>query len=246
MTDRPHRGAIDYEQLGRYFRALSVPARVLLLHKLQVPQAPTEISLPPFRKDPGRRADRTISRQAVEGHLKTLEMAGLVRSRAGTREGQPVREYVVDQPRLFVAVDEMRRLSLIQLGAGGEPLRSAVGGTVEGDRPKAPPALPKGPSLALVSGPREGDCFALEGGGPWTLGRSRTSHVTLDYDPFVSSANTEVWRSGDRFFVRSLPTSRNGTTLNWRLLQRGEDAPLVPGDTIGAGRSLLVFRLAQA
>lgn len=242
MADRPHRGAIDYERLGHYLRALSVPTRILLLQKLQLPHTPAEIQLPPFRRDPGLRGDRVLSRQTVEEHLRKLADVGLVRSRPARRGGQAAREYVVNQERLFTMVDEVRRLALIR-GAPSAPTGTRSRGATmmaEGEAPKV--ELPAGPSLVLVAGPFEGKAFSLAGPGPWLVGRSKDAHVSIDYDPFVSSRNTELAREESRFVLRSLPESRNGTTLNWRLLARGETVALAPGDTIGVGRSLLVAR----
>lgn len=243
MPDRPHAGAIDVERLGQYLRALSVPTRILLLQKLQLPHTPAEVKLPPFRRDAGLRGDRTLSRQTVESHLRKLEAAGLVRSRPARRGGQAAREYLVNQERLFTLVDEVRRLALIRPAAGEGTMgtRSRPATAHHGD-PGDAPALPRGPALVLVAGPLEGKAFPLEGAGPWVLGRSRGADACLDYDPFVSSRNTEVAREGAGFAVRSLPESRNGTTLNWRLLGKGERAPLAAGDTLGVGRSLLVAR----
>ncbi len=249
---RAYQGEIDYERLGAYLRTLSVPTRILLLQKLQHPQAPSEIELPPFRKHRDWQEDRTLSRQAVEGHLKKLEEVGLVRSREGDREGQPVREYLLDSARLFVMVDELRRLSLLR------PAPSVAGGwagatgdmqTVDRDGGSSAVELPEGPALVLVSGPLEGTVFPFEGEGPWVVGRSTAAAASISHDPYVSGQNAEVWRGdegteegGDGWFIRDLPSSSNGTALNWRLLEKGEAAQLKPGDTVGVGRSLLVFR----
>lgn len=243
VTDRPYRGQIDYERLGAYLRVLGVPTRVLLLHKLQVPRAAGEIQLPAFRRARDHRDDRPISRGGVEKHLAALEEAGLVRSRATTREGKPAREYVVNPARLFVIVDELRRLSLLR------PPPTAVSewtapadGTVPRPGAEGGAALPDGPALVLASGPSEGTPLPLEGEGPWTVGRGASCEIVIPHDPFVSQANCVLRAEGRRFFLRDLPTATNGTTLNWRLLPRGAEAPLVPGDTVGVGRSLLVFR----
>lgn len=243
LPDRPHTGAIDHERLGQYLRALSVPTRILLLQKLQLPHTPSEIKLPPFRKDADLRGDRTLSRQTVESHLLKLAEVGLVRSRPARRGGQEVREYVVNQERLFTMVDELRRLALIRAAASVAPVGTVTGAGTMAGAPE-PPAVqvPVGPCLLLVTGPYEGKAFPFAGAGPWVVGRSKDAQVSLDYDPFVSTRNTEVARDGARFALRSLPESRNGTTVNWRLLGKGEAVPLAAGDTIGVGRSLLVAR----
>lgn len=242
MADRPYRGPIDHERLGEHFRALSVPTRILLLTKLQLPRTPSEIELPPFRRDAGLRDDRALSRQAVQEHLDRLVEVGLVQARAARREGQAAREYFVDEARLFTLVDEVRRLALLRspVGTGGDTRKAAD--TADGEEHAEPPPLPAGPSIVLVSGPHEGRAFALAGEGPWTIGRARECSVPLEYDPFVSAHNSEIRRSGARFTLHALPDSRNGTAHNWRMLAPDAPATLAPGDTVGVGRSLLVVR----
>lgn len=243
MPDRPHAGAVDHERLGQYLRALSVPTRILLLQKLQLPHTPSEITLPPFRRDAGLRGDRALSRQTVETHLRKLEEVGLVRSRPSRRGGQAVREYLVNEERLFTLVDEVRRLALIRgVAMPGMATRSRPA-TMAKDAAPAEVELPGGPCLVLVSGPYEGKAFALAGAGPWVVGRAKDADVSVPYDPFVSARNTELRRDGAGFVARTLPASRNGTTLNWRLLGEGQEARLAAGDTLGVGRSLLVARL---
>lgn len=262
MADRPYRGPIDYEKLGHYLRALSVPTRILLLEKLQHPRTPSEIELPPFRRDADLRPDRVLSRQTVEQHLDVLEEAGLVRSRPAKRGGQSVTEFLVNQERLFTLVDEVRRLSLMRVAtgagagatgpatfrlrpretSGSRVLQDALPATVRADVDADPVLLPEGPSLVLVSGPLEGKAFPLAGAGSWRIGRAAEAEVSLAYDPFVSALNSEVVRDGDAFRLVALAGSKNGTTLNWRMLEPGKPVPLASGDAIGLGRSLVVAR----
>lgn len=243
MTVRAYRGPIDYERLGRYFRALSVPSRVLLLQLLQVPRTPSEIELPAFRRAREHRDDRIVSRQTVESHLKKLETAGLVRSRPAERDGQRVREYIVNAPRLFVVTDELRRLSLIQPAPGtAREWTTQEQGTHDATNIAELPPMPETPALVLASGPYEGRAFALEGPGPWTLGRAEACDVSLTFDPFVSSENCRIVRDDVGLILHSAPGATNGTTVNWRHLRDGGSTPLKPGDTIGVGRTLLVFR----
>lgn len=244
MSDRPYRGEIDFERLGRYCRILGVATRLQLLQKLQRPHAVADIRLAPFRMDRTRAPDRPLSRQAVETHLHKLEEIGFVRSRLVQREGRETNEYMVNQPRLFTLVDEMRRLSLMRpaadagLTAGRSHALTAQATSLAPSRR----AIPSGPCLVLVSGPLEGRSFPLEGDGPWLVGRAEAAAVSLEYDPFVSGRNAEVWTEGKKWFLHDLPGSRNGTMVNWRLLDEGEHTQLLPGDTVAFGRSLLVVR----
>lgn len=243
MGSRGGAAAIDYERLGVYLRALGVPTRLQLLHKLQLPHAVTDIELPPYRKDKGQRADRAISRQAVENHLRKLEALKLVRSRIGRRDGREVAEYVVDHGRLFALVEEVRRLSLIRAAPGmfGDETRVAETSSTS-PRVSEPIRLPEGPGLVLVGGPMEGAAFPLTGDGPWTIGRGAGAEVRLAYDPYVSGQNGLVSRTDDGFLLEDLGTARNGTRLNWMPLGSGTAAAVRAGDLIGVGRSLLVFR----
>lgn len=243
METRPYRGRIDYEHLADLFKTLSVASRVELLHQLQLPRASGEVRLRPTRQDKGLNPERSLSRQAVERHLEVLREAGLVRSRHSEREGQPVREYLVNAPRLFALIDEMRRLGVLRPAPGASAgFSGALDATQAGEAPQSRAPLPDGPSLVLATGPMEGAAWALAGEGPWLVGREGAAPIGVPYDPYVSAENAEVWREGGRWFVRDLPQSSNGTTLNWRLLEKGEAAPLVGGDTLGVGRTLLVVR----
>lgn len=229
----------DYAKLGRYLRVLSAPNRLILLRKLQLPHAIGDIHLKPFRKDPDRDPDRPISRQAVDKHLGKLQALGLVRSRTVERGNREVTEYVVDQAGLFQLVEDLRALGRIRPPADLAPDQT------EGDTPPAEdrwPTPPDGPALLLVGGPQEGRAFPLAGSGPWTVGRDEACDAALPYDPFVSSKNTIVTRRRGAVRVRDVEGSRNGTWVNWRRVPADEDRRVEPGDVLGVGRSLLVFR----
>lgn len=239
MGDARAKASIDYERLAEYLRALSVANRLELLRKLQVPMAVSEIKLAPSREDRERAPDRPISRQAIEKHLDRLQELGLVNARAATRGGIPATEFTTNHARLFVVLDELRRLSLVRSGIETES-RGTDPTTV---REVSPPEIPPGPALVLASGPLEGTVFPLEGPGPWVIGRERGASVILPYDPFVSKENSRLTRErGGALLIEDVPGSRNGTLVNWRRLAEGERAPLVGGDAIGVGRSLLFLR----
>lgn len=228
---------IDYEELALYLRTLGVPNRLELLRRLQIPHATADIRLAPARKSRDRDPDRSLSRHAIEVHLAKMEELGLVQARTTTREGRDVVEYSSNSARLFVVVDELRRVSLLR----GQPGAHTAAGD-EDDATVAPPLLPPGPSLVLVNGPLEGAVFPLEGKGPWVVGRERGLDVALAHDPFVSKENTVLARDASGFLATDAPDSRNGTRINWRELPAGGSARLRSADVLGVGRSLLVFR----
>lgn len=242
MGDARAKAAIDYDRLAEYLRALSVSNRLELLRKLQVPMAVAEIKLAPSREDRERDPDRPISRQAIEKHLDKLQELGLVNARAGSRGGLPTTEFFTNHARLFVVLDELRRLSLVR-----SSLETESRGTDRAESPDVgPPEIPAGLALVLASGPLEGTVFPLDGPGPWVIGRERGAHVILPYDPFVSKENARISRDNGSLVLEDLAGSRNGTRVNWRHLNEGERARVVGGDAIGVGRSLLILRERRA
>jgi DNA-binding transcriptional ArsR family regulator len=230
-------GATDLAAMSAYLRALAEPNRLELLRKLQVPRALEEIELHPTRRDRARRPDRPLSRQGVERHVRALQGMGLVQARRAERDGREVQEYVVNHARLFVVVDELRRLSLLRA------LGAAAADTVARDEVlELAPALPPGPALVLVWGANEGAVYPLRGAGPWPVGREKGLAVSLPHDPFTSKRNAVLRRAASGFAVESLPSTRNGTRVNWVPVPEGQRVPIAPGDTLGVGRSLLLFR----
>lgn len=235
MTDPRYKPAVDYETLGAYLKVLSLPTRLELVRKLQTPRAVSEIDVSPTREARDANPDRSIARQTVESHLERLKEAGLVQTRAGTRGGRAVTEWIANQARLFVIADEMRRLSLVRA------LPGHATADVDDAAPR-PPQIPAGRALLAVNGPLEGAAFPLDGAGPWVVGREKGLPVSLPYDPFVSKENTRLHVHDGVLHAIDLPGAKNGTRVNWRPLRAGESAPLTPGDTLGVGRTLLVVR----
>jgi DNA-binding transcriptional ArsR family regulator len=233
----PVRQPIPYEELSLYLRLLGVPNRLQLLRRLQLPHAAADIHLGAARRAQGRDPARSISRNAIEMHLRRLEDAGLVRGRDATRDGRVVREYTTNHARLFTVIEELRRVALIRASRS-----DATEAAAEGDGVVQPPTLPPGPALLLVNGPLEGLAFALDGEGPWRIGRQSGVEVVIPHDPFVSRESARIETRGDGFDVLSLAGSRNPPKVNWTALAPGERRALVPGDTLGVGKSLLVFR----
>ncbi|HEV8361167.1 MAG TPA: FHA domain-containing protein [Candidatus Thermoplasmatota archaeon] len=232
--------ALDFEKLEDYFLALANSNRLELLHKLRFPHALQEIRLAPRQVRPGQNPDRPSARQTVQTHLDKLIEIGVVIEHEGPG-GQSRKQYVVNGQRLYQVMEEFRKVGTIVQGA-----LAGRDATVElGD--VRPGAMEAGPKLVLVHGLIEGKPFMLRrselrGNRGWIIGRKAGLHVSLDYDPYVSLENSEVLPDGDAFVLVDLRSSRNGTMLNWRTLEPDERATLQPGDVIGVGRSLLVFR----
>ena len=231
---------LDFEQLGAWLRALGNGPRLELLHILRLPHALADIHLEPGQNRPGENPGRAMARQSVLEHLDKLQEIGVVVSREpeGGRRGK---EFLVNPQRLYQILEEFRRVGTITLGA---PVgRDATVGAQEA----RPLVMEPGPKLVLTHGLLEGRAFHLrrrdlrEGRG-WVIGRKPGLHVSLEYDPFVSLENAEIVPEGNGLALLDLRSSRNGTWLNWRRLNPDEHAGLRPGDVIGVGRSLLVFR----
>jgi DNA-binding transcriptional ArsR family regulator len=220
-------------ELESVFKALGNINRLKLLLALQTPRGYSEIELTPSRGGQAGSSDRPISRQAVRNHVQELQDIGVVVE--AESDGRR-RRFVVDRARLFAVVERMRRLATV------EPSQIPAGQTIEMDsEPRG--HVPDGPHLALVRGVEEGRTFQLDTGEErHVIGREKDADVVLDYDGFVSGEHATVHRKDDGFFLRDLPRNKNGTFLNWRRLQEGGVAPLAPGDVVGVGRSLLVFR----
>lgn len=238
---RGFRLPVDIEKLEEYLKALAVANRLELLSLLRRPRVLGEIHLSPGTSQGAENPDRAISRQAVKNHLDRLAELGLVRVTSARRDGRALQEFVVDQARVFAITEELRRLATFESEV---PLQPFATQDVEDPRDVA---LEEGPVVVLVHGVHEGTVFPLrpsEAKPPrgWIIGRAHHAQICLDYDPFVSSENTEILRDASGFVLLDLRTAKNGTLLNWRRLPVGGQARLRSGDVIGVGRSLLVFR----
>lgn len=233
---------IRFDELARMLEVLANPNRLRLLHQLREPKATSEITLQPEAPRKGENPERPISRQGVQLHLERLASIELVATSKEHRGKALVEVHTINYPRLFALFEEFRALGLIK------PLReSAAQATIPGSGLSGPPKA-SAPHLMIVRGLQEGTVFSLAdenrtAPGSWLLGRKRNLPVCLDYDPYVSAENSELRRRSDgAFTVRSLSSSRNGTTVNLRLLGVDEECPLRHGDLVGAGRTLLIFR----
>lgn len=223
------------EDLERVLKALANVNRIQLLLALQKPSRMTEIDLKPSRSGPWGAEDRAISRQAVRAHVDALREIGVVDV---LDEESATPRYVVNHARLYEVTESLREMATIRAVVDVQDetvARGAEGNAVD----------VKGPRLVLVRGVREGQAFALAEPAPsagWLIGRHRDADVSLDYDPFVSSAHSRVVAKDGRHFLVDLRENRNGTLLNWRPMARGGIAPLEPGDLVGVGSTVLLYR----
>lgn len=218
------------DRLLKAFIALANPVRLELLRHLRTPRTLSEISVQ------AGEGDRPLSRQAVREHVDRLLDAGLVDVRETERNRGPTVEYVLNPPALYALMEEFRALAKLRSAAQLE--RETM--------PGQPPAgvEPPRPCLVLVKGVDEGRVYDLATGArdEWLVGRRRGIAISLDFDPFVSTENTRISWDGGQHLVEDLPSSRNGTSVNFRLLAPGERAALRTGDVLGVGRSLLLYR----
>lgn len=225
------------DALSRSLNALAHPSRLALLRQLRTPKTLREIQLRAAAAD---EAGRSISRQAVREHLDRLIAIGVVHARETTRDYGETTEYSLNHQALYAISEEFRGLARLR------PASEPIAATVE-RRPGVPEArAPEGPCLVLVKGLDEGRCFPLPptmgSRRQWTIGRRRGLDVSLDFDPFVSTENALIVFENGEFTIQDLPDSRNGTTVNFVAVAKGERRRLKASDVIGVGRSLLVFR----
>lgn len=230
---------IDFDRLAEHLSTLSYGNRLELLAILQKPRELGEIHLTPSKAQAGDNPDRPISRQAVHNHLTNLIDAGLIRADEGSSEAK---RYVVDQAALYALAEDFRELSRLQPTEDVDVAATRPVGEDESARDWTP-----GPKLVLVRGVDEGRVHPLrrsdiDGDRGWVIGRADRADIQLDFDPYVSSENSEIVPTEDGHQLIDLRVSRNGTYLNWRKLPIGEPADLSSGDVIGVGRSLLLFR----
>lgn len=222
------------DALSEALAALASPQRLQLLRQLRAPKVLRDVSL----SAEGEGGGRPLARQTVSTHLEKLVAAGLVTSRETDRGYGATTEYVLNHQAIFFLSEELRTLARLR------PLAEPESVTLQGASQR--PGALAGPCLLLVKGADEGATFPLpaKSGTPraWVLGRRRGVEVCLDFDPYLSSENSVVRWDGAAFHVEDLPQSRNGTTLNFSPLLRGERRRLAHGDIVGVGRSLLEFR----
>lgn len=222
------------DEMAQDLEALASPTRLRLLWALRSPKKASAVRVPASQARDGLPKDRALSRPAVVQHLDVLEDAGLVQPLDATQGSR----YVVDHQRVFRLLKDLGRLAEI------EPLVDVdVDETIHATAaPKG--GLPDGPKFVSADGPSAGEAFALEGKGPWLLGRSREADVALDWDPHVSDKHARIHRDEDGAFVlEALSEATNPVQLNFEPVARGKREPLIAGAVVTAGASTLVFQL---
>lgn len=225
-------GQIPYDDLEQVFKALANVNRLKLLDQLSRPRGYGDIDLQPSRDDPAGSPDRPISRPAIRRHLQKLIEVGVVHEQDHGNH----KRFLVDHARLFALLQQATDLATVQ------PEVHLDGQTMDLDasRDRSPSS---GPHLVLVRGVREGQTFDLNGHGErWTIGRRQEAEISLDYDAYVSGQHATVLAKDGGHVLVDLPENRNGTRVNWQTVKPGVPVPLSPGDVIGVGMSLLVYR----
>jgi DNA-binding transcriptional ArsR family regulator len=218
------------DALPEVLETLGNPGRLGLMRQMRRPRRVADLDL---RAAGAERVGRA-SRQAVQHHLRKLLAAGLVEmhSRGAAFVGN---EYLVSQRQLFAVTEQLRDL------VRPEPDDALDQGETRAGIPLQRPPAPGARSLVLVHGVEEGRSWPLPSSRPLRIGRARACDVRIDYDPFASATHAQV-EDGPQGAWLTDAGSRNGTYLNWQRLGRGEKRPLVAGDAIGVGRSILVLR----
>ncbi len=225
------------DQLADALNALANSVRIQLLREVRTPKILKDIKVYAPVDAAGDRG-RPLSRQSVKDHLDRLTQIGAVVTREIKGERGMTVEYVMNQQQVFRISEEFRSLAKLR-AVPSLPLD-----TVLGEQEQESHQI-QGPCLVLVKGIDEGQTFSLEppdgDKAEWIIGRRRSTHISLEYDPFVSSQNSVIrWRDAT-YTLEDLPESRNGTTRNFRLMPKGRPTPIRNGDLVGVGRSLLLF-----
>lgn len=240
LSKEPARGpanAPDDDQVlaGALF-ALAHPVRLSLARVLRHPRWLSEISIK--RQDPSGRPT-TISRQGLREHMSRLLEANLVRTAPGTRDGRRGPRYVLHHANLYALSEVLRQMARLR------SLDEADDSTAVRTREFRRVSL-DGPCVVMVKGPEEGWITTLDAtrktSPEWILGRNRAADIILDHDLYVSSKNTAIAFKNGGHFIRDLPSSRNGTLLNFQELPKGHEERLQGGDLIGVGQTILMFR----
>lgn len=236
----------ELEALEGRLKALSFSNRLKLLEMLRVPRTVDELHLTPSRtgeEDEGEGGDRPLSREAVRHHLERLADAELVRSElVQDADGRNRKRYVLDESRLFDLAETLRAYCRSEVAE-----REDLERTEPGEPGADPERWPAAPRLVLVHGAPERTAYPLRADDidsprGWILGRGPDAQITLDYDPYVSSQNSEILPTEDGYEIVNFRSATNGTEVNDTVLKLGQTVPLEHGDVLHVGASTLVFQ----
>lgn len=219
----------DLASMAQNLKILGNQRRLQLLQYLVTPHYIQEIA-----------SELGIARQSAQAHVDKLVDIGVLERRRGQRETGSVTDYVVAPQRLFAIQESFGRLGHLEPVLEEPTDKRAV--TEHLDPPEQAGDDPPVSRLLIVHGQRIGQATALAGQGPWLLGRDPAADLCLDYDPYVSTRHAEVRRRDDGTFEVADLYSRNGTTVDFAMVERGQARPLEPGAVIGLGRTLVVLR----
>ncbi|HWH08541.1 MAG TPA: helix-turn-helix domain-containing protein [Candidatus Thermoplasmatota archaeon] len=211
------------DALAARLKALANEKRLRLLDFLRQPRHAEEVA-----------SELGVARQTAHEHLQVLVEAGFVERIVGGSGGPGAVRFALATRELFALQEDLA-------ARGAEPSVPEGRQATVRVEPSGLQAGARGPRLVMVKGRRVGQARALQGEGPWTIGREATSFACLDYDPFVSLRHAEVRNVGGELRVVDL-ASKNGTTVDWRPLPRGGWARIENGAVIGVGKTLLVLR----
>lgn len=219
-------------ELAKAMALLAHPVRLSLLNQLRYPRTVAQLNARTPSKYGEARAERSVSRQAIRQHLAKLVEGGLVRT---VGERNPT--YVVDQPKTYALAQHLLLLSSQFEADVVEPGTTMVWQSKGKGRHAA-----TGPRLILVHGAYEGRTYALDGKKEhWTIGRSSSQDLALDYDPFVSREHAAVTGTRGHHVLHDLGTNPERLQVNGVSVDAGGHTRLQHGDIIRIGRSVLVY-----
>lgn len=216
------------ERLLVALRALASPVRLQILRALIVPTRAADIRARAANERAGFGPDRTVGRTTVIEHLDVLEKADLVR-----RVGD---SFVVHQQGLVAVLQQLGELAR---------LRALIEVDVEATRASPAPAsqpLPIWPRVLVVNGPDAGRAVALQGAGPWRIGRGSECEVSLTHDPHVSRVQAEILRATVGFRLRVNDASKNPVFVDFARVDPGASSDVRSGSALSVGATMLVLQ----
>jgi pSer/pThr/pTyr-binding forkhead associated (FHA) protein len=94
--------------------------------------------------------------------------------------------------------------------------------------------------VKITEGPSSGTELLIDTfDRPYTVGRLPSADLHID-DADLSRRHVELFRRGDRLFIRDLG-SKNGSELGGRHMNAGEEAPWPKGETLAIGQTKIVY-----